>query len=77
MVLTPTWLTPDRAAGDLEGQVYRGLRERILLGLLSSPQRLPSTRAMASSLGGSPEIRYQSLVSFVGSDLRRYGRDWT
>lgn len=47
----PTWLMPDRAAGDLEGQIYRGLRDRILSGQMAATQRLPSTRAMAMALG--------------------------
>lgn len=41
----------DRSAGDLEGQVYRGLRARILGGTLSPGQALPSTRALAAALG--------------------------
>jgi GntR family transcriptional regulator/MocR family aminotransferase len=44
-------LVLDRGAGDLEGQVYRAIRERILLGRLQPGQSLPSTRALASSLG--------------------------
>ena len=47
----PTWLMPDRAAGDLEGQIYRGLRDRILSGQMAAAQRLPSTRATAAALG--------------------------
>ncbi|GAC1346795.1 MAG: PLP-dependent aminotransferase family protein [Acetobacteraceae bacterium] len=45
------WLTLDRAAGDLEGQVHRAVRERILSGTLAAGQRLPSTRALAATLG--------------------------
>lgn len=41
----------DRAAGDLEGQVYRALRSRILNGTLGPGQSVPSTRALAASLG--------------------------
>lgn len=41
----------DRAAGDLEGQVYRGLRARILGGTLGPGRALPSTRRLAGSLG--------------------------
>jgi GntR family transcriptional regulator/MocR family aminotransferase len=41
----------DRAAGDLEGQVYRGLRARILGGTLAPGRALPSTRSLAASLG--------------------------
>jgi GntR family transcriptional regulator / MocR family aminotransferase len=44
-------ITIDRAASDLEGQVYRGLRSRILAGVLASGSRLPSTRQLAVSLG--------------------------
>lgn len=40
-----------RAAGDLEGQLYRGLRSRILSGALLSGARLPSTRQLAVSSG--------------------------
>jgi GntR family transcriptional regulator/MocR family aminotransferase len=46
----PTWLSLDRTAGDLEGQIYRSLRERILNGQLGE-QRLASTRALAAALG--------------------------
>ena len=45
------WLTLDRAAGDLEGQIHRGVRERILAGQVTAGQRLPSTRRLAASLG--------------------------
>jgi GntR family transcriptional regulator/MocR family aminotransferase len=41
----------DRARGDLEGQLYRAMRERILHGTLPPGQRLPSTRVLALSLG--------------------------
>ncbi|HTI00780.1 MAG TPA: PLP-dependent aminotransferase family protein [Acidisoma sp.] len=41
----------DRAAGDLEGQVYRALRARILGGTLGPGQALPSTRGLATALG--------------------------
>jgi GntR family transcriptional regulator / MocR family aminotransferase len=52
MVVTPAaWLALDWAAGDLEGQVHRAVRERILAGQLAAGQRLPSTRALAASLG--------------------------
>ncbi len=47
----PAWLTLDRQAGDIEGQIYRGMRERILAGQLPTGQRLPSTRAFATALG--------------------------
>ncbi|OJF98358.1 PLP-dependent aminotransferase family protein [Pararhizobium antarcticum] len=46
----PTWLTLDRTAGNLEGQIYRSLRERILNGQMAE-QRLTSTRALAATLG--------------------------
>lgn len=45
-----TWLTLDRQAGDLEGQIYRALRESILRGQMSAAQRLPSSRALSISL---------------------------
>lgn len=45
------WLPIERAAGDLEGQVYREMRDRILSGHIAAGQRLPSTRALAASLG--------------------------
>lgn len=47
----PLWLTLDRAAGDLEGQVYRAMRDRILLGQMPTGQRLPPTRSLAAALG--------------------------
>jgi GntR family transcriptional regulator/MocR family aminotransferase len=47
----PAWLTLDRAEGDLEGQIYKGVRDRILSAQLPTGQRLPSTRAFALSLG--------------------------
>ena len=46
-----TWLGLDRTSGDLEGQVHRAVRERILDGRLAAGQRLPSTRALAAALG--------------------------
>ncbi len=46
-----TWLVLNRAAGDLEGQVYRAFRERILAGTLPAGAPLPSTRALALALG--------------------------
>ncbi len=45
-----TWLTLDRAAGDLEGQIYRSFRERVLNGQMAG-QRLASTRSLAAALG--------------------------
>ncbi|WP_307233997.1 MocR-like pyridoxine biosynthesis transcription factor PdxR [Pararhizobium capsulatum] len=51
--MQPPWLELDRQAGDLEGQIYRALRERILDGQLSAGQRLPSTRQMATVLAVS------------------------
>ncbi|MBR0667336.1 PLP-dependent aminotransferase family protein [Roseomonas hellenica] len=47
----PVWLTLDRTAGDLEGQLYRALRDRILLGQMPAGQRLPPTRSLAASIG--------------------------
>jgi GntR family transcriptional regulator/MocR family aminotransferase len=52
MTATPAaWLALDWVAGDLEGQIHRAVRERILAGQLAAGQRLPSTRALAASLG--------------------------
>ncbi|MFD2781926.1 GntR family transcriptional regulator [Novosphingobium pokkalii] len=45
------WLVLDRAAGDLEGQVYRAFRARILSGALPAGAPLPSTRSLAQALG--------------------------
>ena len=45
-----TWLTLDRSAGDLEGQIYRSFRERVLNGQMAG-QRLASTRSLAAALG--------------------------
>jgi GntR family transcriptional regulator/MocR family aminotransferase len=51
-VSTPAsaWLPIDRTAGDIEGQIYREMRERILTGQIAAGQRLPSTRRLAQSL---------------------------
>lgn len=54
MTISPqtfAWRPLDRAAGDLEGQLYRGLRDRILDGAMPAGQRLPSTRHLAMTLG--------------------------
>lgn len=51
MTSAPTWLSLDRNGGDLTGQIYRSLRDRILLGQLPAGHKLPSTRAFAASLG--------------------------
>ncbi|MEF0942510.1 MocR-like pyridoxine biosynthesis transcription factor PdxR [Rhizobium sp. BR 362] len=45
------WPALDRVAGDLEGQVYRVMRDRILQGQMPPGQRLPSTRMLAIALG--------------------------
>ncbi|HEY4250943.1 MAG TPA: PLP-dependent aminotransferase family protein [Roseomonas sp.] len=47
----PVWLTLDRAAGDLEGQLYRAMRDRILAGQLAAGQSLAPTRGLAAALG--------------------------
>lgn len=47
------WLTVERQAGDLEGQIHRAVRERILSGRLRTGQRLPASRALAHALGVS------------------------
>jgi GntR family transcriptional regulator/MocR family aminotransferase len=44
------WLTVDRGAGDLTGQIYRALRDRILSGGLHGGERLPSSRQAATAL---------------------------
>ncbi|MBB5577747.1 MULTISPECIES: PLP-dependent aminotransferase family protein [Rhizobium] len=51
MTAVAQWPTLDRVAGDLEGQVYRVMRDRILQGQMPPSQRLPSTRTLAISLG--------------------------
>ncbi|NKJ42061.1 PLP-dependent aminotransferase family protein [Novosphingobium sp. SG720] len=52
MAIEPTtWLVLDRAVGDLEGQIYRAFRARILGGALQAGAPLPSTRALAAALG--------------------------
>ena len=45
-----TWPPLDKAAGDLEGQIYRLVRERILRGQLAPGQRLSSTRSLSRAL---------------------------
>ncbi|HEX3982373.1 MAG TPA: PLP-dependent aminotransferase family protein [Acidisoma sp.] len=49
--IQPALVPMDRGAGDLEGQLYRGLRSRILGGALAAGAGLPSTRNLAISLG--------------------------
>ena len=45
-------LTVDHEAGDLEGQIYRGLRDAILAGrLVCRPTTLPATRPLAHTIG--------------------------
>ena len=51
MTFTPAWLDLDRNGGDLAGQIYRSLRDRILFGQLPAGHKLSSTRAFATSLG--------------------------
>jgi GntR family transcriptional regulator/MocR family aminotransferase len=51
MVAVAQWPALDRSSGDLEGQVYRLMRDRILQGQMPAGQRVPSTRVMALSLG--------------------------
>ena len=55
----PHWLVLERDAGDLEGQIYRKIRERVLSGELASRVRLPSTRALAKAL----EVARSTVVS--------------
>ena len=50
MDIAPRWLVLDRKVGDLEGQIYRSIRDRVLGGALPAGRRLPSTRALALSL---------------------------
>lgn len=45
------FVTLNREAGDLQGQLYHEIRGRILNGGLSAGVRLPSTRHLAASLG--------------------------
>ncbi|WP_061978274.1 PLP-dependent aminotransferase family protein [Aureimonas sp. AU20] len=49
--LPDAWLLLDRAAGNLETQIQAGIREQILDGRLKAGERLPSSRALALSLG--------------------------
>ncbi|SCB10749.1 PLP-dependent aminotransferase family protein [Rhizobium hainanense] len=51
MIAVAQWPALDRSSGDLEGQVYRLMRDRILHGQMPAGQRVPSTRTMAVSLG--------------------------
>ncbi|WP_047456596.1 PLP-dependent aminotransferase family protein [Rhizobium rhizogenes] len=51
MTSVAQWPALDRISGDLEGQVYRLMRDRILQGQMPAGQRLPSTRRLAVSLG--------------------------
>ncbi|AYG67001.1 MULTISPECIES: PLP-dependent aminotransferase family protein [unclassified Rhizobium] len=51
MISAAQWPALDRTSGDLEGQVYRLMRDRILHGQMPAGQRVPSTRTMALSLG--------------------------
>jgi GntR family transcriptional regulator/MocR family aminotransferase len=44
------WLILDRDAGDLAGQVYRAIRDRILGGQLQPGQKLPATRALSAAV---------------------------
>ena len=48
---TVTWLVLDRPQGDLEGQLCRAIRDRVRAGRLGAGEALPSTRALALSLG--------------------------
>lgn len=50
-VETPWLVGFESSAGDLERQVYRGVRDAILAGRLKPGARLPSTRGLAASLG--------------------------
>jgi GntR family transcriptional regulator/MocR family aminotransferase len=51
MTSVAQWPALDRSSGDLEGQVYRLMRDRVLRGQMPAGQRVPSTRVMAVSLG--------------------------
>ena len=51
MTAVAQWPALDRTSGDLEGQVYRLMRDRILRGQMPAGQRVPSTRSMAVSFG--------------------------
>jgi GntR family transcriptional regulator/MocR family aminotransferase len=50
MTSVAQWPALVRTSGDLEGQVYRLMRDRILQGQMSPGQKLPSTRTLAISL---------------------------
>ena len=43
----------ERGTRTLQEQIYRGIRQSILDGLVSADQRLPSTRSLAADLGVS------------------------
>jgi len=62
MTSVAQWPELDRAAGDLEGQVYRLMRDRILHGQMPAGQRLPSTRVLAISL----DVARSTVVSAYG-----------
>ncbi|NTG46344.1 PLP-dependent aminotransferase family protein [Agrobacterium rhizogenes] len=51
MTSVAQWPALARTSGDLEGQVYRLMRDRILRGQMLPGQKLPSTRTLAISLG--------------------------
>ena len=51
MASVAQWPALDRISGDLKGQVYRLMRDRILHGQMPAGQRVPSTRTMALALG--------------------------
>lgn len=58
---TFAWQPLDRAAGDLEGQLYRGFRDRILDGTMPAGQRLPSSRHLAAALSVARSTVVQAL----------------
>ncbi|NLR96883.1 PLP-dependent aminotransferase family protein [Rhizobium sp. P38BS-XIX] len=51
MASVAQWPALDRMSGDLEGQVYRLMRDRILHGQMPAGRRVPSTRTLALALG--------------------------
>lgn len=72
---------PDRQAGDLEGQLYRAVRERILTGRLASGERLASTRSLAAALslsrstvvGAYDRLKAEGYLVAAGGSATRVG----
>ena len=63
MTLPP--LSMDRSAGALSRQLYDGLRDAILAGQFRAGTRLPSTRALAASLGVSRNTVHTAFEQLI------------